>query len=137
VTYREEGSMSIGTGVGLVIAGAVLYWAVELDLPYVYDNALGSIVMIAGLAVLASAVAITRASQRSVAAAIGLAVAGAFLTWVVDIDLPFVYDGALGVILLFAGVVGAIAVVAIDVLRQRSRPEVEHRYPDGSSRHHS
>jgi hypothetical protein len=137
VINREEGSMGIGSGVGLVVAGAILFWAVELDVPYVYEDALGVIAMLAGLAVVAVAVAVHPRAHSSVGTGLALTVAGAVLTWAVDIDLPYVYDGSLGVILTFAGIIAIVAAVAMDYHRQRSRQVVEYRYPDGSSRHHS
>ena len=124
--------MGIGSGVGLVVAGAILFWAVELDLPYLYEGALGVIAMLAGLAVVAVAVGVHPRAHSSVGTGLVLTVAGAVLTWAVDIDLPFVYDGSLGLILLAAGVIGAIAAIVMDVQRQRSQRVVEYRYPDGS-----
>jgi hypothetical protein len=126
--------MGIGSGVGLIVAGAILTWAVELDVPYLFEGALGVIAMIAGLAVIAVSVGVHPRAHSSVGTGLTLATAGAVLTWAVDIDLPYVYDGSLGLILLAAGIIGAIAAVVMDVQRQRSHRVVEYRYPDGSTR---
>jgi hypothetical protein len=124
--------MGIGSGVGLIIAGAILTWAIELDVPYLYEGALGVIMMIAGLAVIAVTVAVHPRAYSSVGTGLALATAGAIFTWAVEIDLPYVYDGSLGVILLAAGLIGVIAAIVMDFQRQRSRQVVEYRHPDGS-----
>ena len=122
--------MGIGSGVGLIIAGAILTWAVELDVPYLYEGALGVIAMIAGLAVIAVTLTVHPRAYSSVGTGLGLATAGSILTWAVDIDLPYVYDGPLGLILLAAGLIGAIAAIVMDVQRQRSERVVQYRYAD-------
>lgn len=124
--------MGIGSGVSLIVAGAILTWAVELDVPYLFEGALGVIAMVAGLAVIAVSIAVHPRAYSSVGTGLALATAGAILTWAVDIDLPFVYDGSLGLILLAAGVIGAIAAIVMDVQRQRGDRVVEYRYADGS-----
>lgn len=125
--------MSIGAGMGLAVAGAIVYWAVELDLPYVFEGALGVIAMIAGMAIVGAAFVVTPRSHNTVAGGLGLVAAGAVLTWAVDIDLPFVYDGSLGVILMFAGAIAIVAALVMDYQRTRSRHEVDYRRPDGST----
>ena len=40
--------MGLGLGVLLLVAGAILYWAVEIDIPGVTDNTLGVILMVVG-----------------------------------------------------------------------------------------
>jgi Ca2+/Na+ antiporter len=124
--------MSIGTGVGLVVAGAVLTWAIELDVPYLYEGALGLIAIVAGLAIIAASFVVTARSHNTVAAGLALTAGGAALTWAIDIDLPFVYDGSLGVILMFAGLITVIAAAVMEYQRTRSRHDVEYRYSDGS-----
>jgi hypothetical protein len=126
--------MGIGSGVVLIVVGAVLTWAVELDVPYLFEGALGVIGMIAGLAVIAVSLTVHPRAYSSVGTGLVLAAVGAALTWAVDIDLPYVYDGSLGLILMAAGVIGAIAAIAMDVQRQRSQQVVQYRYPDGSTR---
>jgi hypothetical protein len=126
--------MSIGSGVGLVVAGAILYWAIELDVPYLFEGALGVIAMVAGLAIIAATFVVTPRAHGTVSGGLALAAAGAALAWAVDIDLPFVYDWSLGVILMFAGIIAVIAAAVMDYQRTRgARHEVEYRYSDGSS----
>ena len=126
--------MGIGSGVVMIVAGAILTWAVELDVPYLFEGALGVVVMIAGLAVIAVTLTVHPRAYSSVGTGLVLATVGAALTWAVDIDLPYVYDGSLGLILMAAGVIGAIAAIVMDVQRQRSQQVVQYRYPDGSTR---
>jgi uncharacterized membrane protein len=40
--------MSIGSGIVLFVVGAIVTWAININLPYVADYALGVILMIAG-----------------------------------------------------------------------------------------
>jgi formate hydrogenlyase subunit 3/multisubunit Na+/H+ antiporter MnhD subunit len=114
--------MGIGVAVSCFAAGAILYFAVEVDLPYVEDDTLGSILLLVG--VLAAIVAVlvnTRRSHTGTSAGsgIGLILTGAILYWAVDVDFPFVADGALGVILMFAGVITLMATLTMH--RQKSR----------------
>jgi hypothetical protein len=110
--------MGIGTGVVLFAAGAILAWAVEIDLPYISDDALGVILMVAGLiGAVAGGLASSRYSQTGYGTGIMLTVIGAIVIWAVDIDLPYLADSAFGLILLLAGTV-AIAISAIANARQ-------------------
>ena len=125
--------MGIGTGVGFFAAGAILYWAVEVDVPFIDDDALGAILMIVGaLAVVLAVVVNTQRAHTSIGTDIGsgiaLLAAGAVLFWAVDIDLPYVFDDALGVILMLGGLISIIATVAMNAQRQRSRSVVDRRY---------
>ena len=45
--------MGQGGGIGLLAAGAVLHWAVLVDVPYVDKDALGVVLMIVGLVTIA------------------------------------------------------------------------------------
>ena len=122
--------MGIGAAIGFFTAGAILYWAVDVDLPYMDDDALGAILLFAGALALAFAVIMnTRRSNEgtSVGSGIGLIAAGAILYWAVDIDVPYIFDGALGVILMAAG---AIAVFATVVLHFQGAPSRSTRRPD-------
>jgi hypothetical protein len=131
---QEEPLMSIGTGVGLAVAGAILYWAIELDVPYLFEGGLGVIAMVAGLAIVAATFVVSPRAHSTVAAGLALAGVGAALAWAVDIDLPFVYDGSLGLILMFAGIIAVVAAAVMDYQRTRgARHEVEYRYSDGSA----
>jgi hypothetical protein len=110
--------MGIGTGVGLFAAGAVLTWAVEVDLPYISDDALGLILMLAGvIAAVAGGLAASRYPQTGYGTGLMLTAIGAIVIWAIDVDVPFVADNAFGLILLLAGTV-AIAMSAIANARQ-------------------
>lgn len=129
--------MGIGAAVGFLTAGAILYWAVDVDLPYMDDDALGAILLFAGVLSLAFAVIMnTRRSHSStsVGSGIGLIAAGAILYWAVDIDVPYVFDGALGVILMVAGAIAVLATMVMHFQGSSSsrarRPDYGARYPD-------
>jgi formate hydrogenlyase subunit 3/multisubunit Na+/H+ antiporter MnhD subunit len=65
-----------------------------------------------------------------IGAGIALFVVGAIVTWAINVDLPYVADYALGVILMIAGAVWFIA--ALIMFQQRRRHEVtEHHYREG------
>jgi hypothetical protein len=55
--------MGIGLGILLIVAGAILLWAVEFDLQFLDDNALGMILLVAGI--LAVILAVVMNAQRS------------------------------------------------------------------------
>ncbi|HWL95773.1 MAG TPA: DUF6458 family protein [Nocardioidaceae bacterium] len=55
--------MGIGLGIILIVAGAVLLWALDLDLEFLDDDALGLILLGAGL--LALILALVMNAQRS------------------------------------------------------------------------
>ena len=55
--------MGVGVGVVLLVVGAILYWAVEVDIPGVSDNTLGIILMVVG--VIAIVLALIMNQQRS------------------------------------------------------------------------
>jgi hypothetical protein len=40
--------MGIGSGIALFVVGAIVTWAININLPYVADYALGVILMLAG-----------------------------------------------------------------------------------------
>ena len=125
--------MGIGAAVVLFAVGAILYWAVEVDLPYIDDDALGAILIFAGALAIAVAVILntTRSSHSRPSmgsTGIGLITGGAILYWAVDLDLPYILDGALGVILMVAGGIAVAATVTMHVQASRSRHLVE-RHP--------
>lgn len=45
---RKGKSMSIGLGVVLLVAGAIVFWALHFNISFLNDNALGIILMVAG-----------------------------------------------------------------------------------------
>ncbi|MBA2698677.1 MAG: hypothetical protein H0U61_07885 [Nocardioidaceae bacterium] len=55
--------MGIGLGVVLIVIGAVLIWALDVDISFIEDNTLGWILLIAG--VLAIALSLIINAQRS------------------------------------------------------------------------
>ena len=124
--------MGIGAAIVFFAAGAILYWAVEVDLPYIDDDALGGILLFAGA--LALAVAVLMNTRRrshtgaSVGSGIGLIVVGAIMYWAVNLDLPFVFDGALGVILMVAGLISVLATVTMHLQGSRGRPREHDTY---------
>jgi hypothetical protein len=119
--------MGLGTGVGLIAAGAVLVWALDIDLPDVDDDALGGILLLAGVVALVAA-AVMRAQRPGTTPEPGLCLVtvGAALVWAVDVDIPYVYDAALGWILLVGGIATVVGVVAMNRPVTRRR-QVVHR----------
>jgi hypothetical protein len=59
--------MSIGLGVVLIVAGAVIMWALNLDIGFVEDDVLGVILILAGAAtiILSLIVNAQRSRQRT------------------------------------------------------------------------
>jgi uncharacterized membrane protein HdeD (DUF308 family) len=55
--------MGVGIGVLLLVAGAIIYFALETDIPFMETNTLGIILMVAG--VLAIILALVINQQRS------------------------------------------------------------------------
>ena len=122
--------MGLGAGLLLLAAGAILTWAVDVDLPYVDDDALGSMLIAAGVVslVVAAVVGAARASRvNDVGVGLMLVAGGAILVWGLDVDVPFIWDGALGAILMIGGAVAIAAAVLMQRQRTRSRRVVEYR----------
>lgn len=59
---------------------------------------------------------------------IALFVVGAIVTWAININLPYVADYALGVILMVAGVVWFVVALIMHMQRRRERVVTEQRY---------
>jgi hypothetical protein len=58
--------MGIGLGIVLLVIGAILYWAVQVDIPGVSDNTLGIILMVVGiLAIILSLVINQQRTRRT------------------------------------------------------------------------
>lgn len=121
--------MGIGAAIVFFAAETILYWAVEVDLPFVDDDALGAILIFAGALALAAAVIVntTRRSHGGTSGGTGIAllVTGAVLYWTVDVDLPFIFDGALGAVLMVAGVIAVAATLTMQLQASRSRHTIE------------
>jgi hypothetical protein len=57
--------MAIGFGIFLIVVGAALTWAVEVDIQFIDDNALGWILMVAGVAAIVLSLVLNAQRQRS------------------------------------------------------------------------
>jgi uncharacterized membrane protein HdeD (DUF308 family) len=55
--------MGIGIGIVLIVVGAILLWALNVNLPFVSDDTLGIILIVAG--VLSIVLALVMNAQRS------------------------------------------------------------------------
>ncbi len=115
--------MGIGSGIFLLAIGAVLTWAVDFDLPYVDDDALGMILLLAGIAVTVISVVLkVDRPEAGVGTGIALIAAGAIQTWAVDFNVPFLADEALGAIFMIAGAVAVVATVVVSMQHRDRRP---------------
>ncbi|HET8602355.1 MAG TPA: DUF6458 family protein [Marmoricola sp.] len=56
--------MGIGLGIVLLVVGAILYWAVEVNIPGVSDNTLGVILMVVGALAIVLALVINQQRTR-------------------------------------------------------------------------
>lgn len=57
--------MGIGTGIVLIVLGLILLYALEVDIPGVGDDALGWILVLGGLAVVAISLAMMASRRRA------------------------------------------------------------------------
>lgn len=57
--------MSIGLGVVLLVAGAIVFWALHFNLGFVNDNALGIILMVAGALAIILSLILNAQNNRS------------------------------------------------------------------------
>lgn len=113
--------MGIGSGVLLLALGAILTWAVDFDLPYIADDTLGLILLLAGLAALVGSLILqVDRPEAGVGTGIVLAVAGAIVVWAVDFDVPYIDDDALGAIFLVGGLVAVAGTVVLGAQRRRN-----------------
>ncbi|MEQ4207961.1 hypothetical protein ABN028_31170 [Actinopolymorpha sp. B17G11] len=120
--------MGIGTGIFLIAVGAALTWAVNIDLPYVSDDALGLVLVLAGIAsVVVSVILKAERPEAGVGTGILLFAVGAVLAWAVHVDLPYIEDYAMGAILMVAGI---IAIVATVVMSRQRGDEGREAMPD-------
>lgn len=127
--------MSTGSGVGLIVLGAVLYWAVDVNLPYVDTKTLGSILMAVGAVALVVALAVhLHRSPTGPGAGVALLTAGAVCRWGLDVRPSFVDLDGLGLVLMFCGIVALAATITMEVQRSRSRRVVEYRSPQSQPR---
>jgi uncharacterized membrane protein YccC len=119
--------MTVGTGAVLAVIGAILRWALEVNIPFVSEDDLGLILLLTGLAIVAAAFGVSERAHGTVGAGLGLMGGGAALVWAVDIDLPYVYDGSLGIILMVAGAIALVVAVTMDYQRRDGHRRVEYR----------
>lgn len=56
--------MGIGAGLGLLLTGAILVWGLDVDLPFIDDDALGAILIVAGVVTIAAALVMHVQSTR-------------------------------------------------------------------------
>lgn len=114
--------MGIGTGVFLIAVGSILLWAIDTDLPYIDDDSLGLILLLAGLAVLVISVVMkVDRPEAGVGTGVFLIAGGAVLSWAIDADLPYIADYVLGGILMAAGAISVTATALIALQRRRDR----------------
>ena len=57
--------MAIGLGILLIVLGAALIWAINLDLSFVEDDTLGIILLVAGILAVALSLIINAQRSRS------------------------------------------------------------------------
>jgi Na+-transporting methylmalonyl-CoA/oxaloacetate decarboxylase gamma subunit len=62
---EEVHTVAIGFGIFLIVVGAALVWAVEIDIQFIDDNALGWILMVAGVAAILLSLVINAQRSRS------------------------------------------------------------------------
>jgi hypothetical protein len=61
--YPKRAHMGIGIGIVLIVVGAILLWAVQVNIPFVSDDTLGTILIVAGI--LAVILALVMNAQRT------------------------------------------------------------------------
>ncbi|MPZ62322.1 MAG: hypothetical protein GEU93_13715 [Propionibacteriales bacterium] len=116
----QRAQTGVGAGVAMIAVGAIVYWAVDFNLPYVDDDALGAILMVAGaIGVAASVIVNAQHAETGVGAGVGLVAVGAIVYWAVDLNLPYIFDDALATILMVAGAIGVVAAVLMHLRRSR------------------
>ena len=124
-----------GAGLVLLAVAAVLTWAVDVDLPYVDDATLSSVLLALGLTLVVAGALLAAAradGSDEGAAGLGLLTLGMVLVWGLEVDVPQVEDTALGVILMLGGLASVAATVYLDRQRTRTRRVVELRRTRGS-----
>lgn len=115
-----RGNPGIGSGVGLIAAGAIVYWALDFNLSHVNDHALAVILMVAGVVLAAVSSFITAAHlQEGVAAGVAMMAIGSATLWAVHVQLPEINTHALSVILMVVGGLGLGAAVAAQLRYSR------------------
>jgi hypothetical protein len=120
--------MGFGSGVLLLALGAVLTWAVDFDLPYIDDDSLGLILLVAGIVALVGSVIMqVDRPEAGVGTGIVLIVVGAIITWAVAFDVPYIDDDALGAIFLAGGLIAVAGTVVMSMQRRRNQSRDDRR----------
>lgn len=126
--------MGLGTGAFFFAVGAILYWAVDANLPFIRVHTLGSILMLVGVvvaiaAVLANARRAGSAPASGVGSGIAMLALGAALCWAINVRLPFVNNSAaLGFILMVGGGISIVATLVMNHQNSRTVHQVTRRY---------
>jgi hypothetical protein len=126
-------AVGIGVGVFLLVAGAILTWGVDLDYEGVDDQAVGAILLGAGVLLLVTSAVVNAARSHGEGdAEAGLMVfgLGAVMAFALEVDVPYIWDYALGIILMFGGAAAVVAAIAMERQKTRSRRTIVHRDPD-------
>lgn len=69
----------------------------------------------------------TTGTNSGISLGVVLFTAGAILTWALEVDIPFVNEHALGIVLMIVGVLALVVSVVMELQKTRSRHVVEHR----------
>lgn len=125
--------MGIGSGIFLIALGAALSWAVDVDLPYVEDDAIGLILVLVGIvAVMISAILNTDHPEAGLGTGALLFATGAVLSWAIQIDVPYIADYAMGTIMMIAGSISILATLVMTMQRRRDQQRYQDRNYYGS-----
>lgn len=121
--------MGIGTGVLLIVVGSVLFWAIDFDMPYIDDDAMGLILVLAGLATLVTSVIMkVDRPQAGIGTGVTLLAIGSVMTFALEIEMAYISKGVLGVILIVAGLISIGATGALAAQRKRERQRAYEQY---------
>lgn len=121
--------MGIGTGVLLIVVGSVLFWAIDFDMPYIDDDAMGLILVLAGLAALVIAVIMkVDRPQAGIGTGVALLAIGSVMTFALEIEMAYISKAALGVILIIAGLISVGVTGLLAAQRKRERQLAYEQY---------
>ncbi|MEQ4209794.1 hypothetical protein ABN028_28600 [Actinopolymorpha sp. B17G11] len=65
IMQADRPEAGVGTGIVLIVAGAIITWAVAFDVPYIDDDALGAIFMGGGVIAVAGTVLMSMQRRRT------------------------------------------------------------------------
>ncbi|MCL2541242.1 MAG: hypothetical protein FWE71_02145 [Nocardioidaceae bacterium] len=112
-------------GIICVAVGAILYWAVDVNISHLDENALGVILMVGGiLLLLGAALMRSRRDDSDISLGAVLILLGAILRWAVDADIPRIDDNALGVVLMVTGVLAIVVALTMPGYRGETTAEL-------------